>query len=128
MTAESAAAHRLSPFANAQFPRALREPGRKYRVPRARVGFGQGAAGKYFYRVPAAAVAIEEGGGAAAPASLVIYGGGECCICLEAPSTLVLAPCGHFCVCDACGGNPSLRTCPLCRAVIANKVARGLLG
>ena len=42
---------------------------------------------------------------------------GECCICKDGPATCALVPCGHWCVCDACGGSwrDWCVTCPLCR-------------
>ncbi len=40
----------------------------------------------------------------------------ECCICLDAVSTLEFVPCGHLATCRDCGA--SLETCPLCRAEI----------
>ncbi|HIE69218.1 MAG TPA: hypothetical protein EYP98_03145, partial [Planctomycetes bacterium] len=47
----------------------------------------------------------------------------ECSVCLERVDLVVLAPCGHRCVCGGCmarcGGK-----CPLCRAPIAAHVTR----
>lgn len=44
-----------------------------------------------------------------------------CCICLDAPKSILVMPCRHFCVCAGCakGGSGSaarpLRLCPVCR-------------
>lgn len=54
-----------------------------------------------------------------------------CCICLENPKCVVLMPCKHLCVCDACGGTGSedskrdsnlLKTCPICRETIKQRI------
>ncbi|CAK0873332.1 unnamed protein product [Prorocentrum cordatum] len=43
-----------------------------------------------------------------------------CVICLQAPRTHALSPCGHLCVCASCGGRQrapagAMAKCPLCR-------------
>ena len=48
----------------------------------------------------------------------------ECVVCLDAPKTIVLIPCGHKCLCEACAewievGDP----CPVCREKVAAKIA-----
>jgi len=45
----------------------------------------------------------------------------ECSVCLMPHPLLVLAPCGHMCVCSTCC--PRLERCPLCREAIAATVA-----
>jgi len=51
-------------------------------------------------------------------------GGNECVVCLDAPKAVVLVPCGHKCLCEACAerilvGEP----CPVCRVVVGFKWA-----
>ena len=55
----------------------------------------------------------------------------SCCICLENPKCVVLMPCKHLCVCDVCGGEGSgdanrdsnlLKTCPICRETIKQRI------
>ncbi len=47
-----------------------------------------------------------------------------CCICLDAPKSVLVLPCKHFCVCANCvrGGagtvSRTLRQCPVCRAAV----------
>jgi len=57
-----------------------------------------------------------------------------CCICLEAPKTVLLMPCRHLCVCSVCSEGPPesphrhvrganskqrmIKTCPVCRAAV----------
>ena len=50
-----------------------------------------------------------------------------CCICLDAPKSILVLPCKHFCVCANCarggegagaGAGRSLRQCPVCRAAV----------
>lgn len=44
----------------------------------------------------------------------------ECVVCLDAPNTHALVPCGHKCICDSCihVGDE----CPLCRAIVTFKL------
>lgn len=44
-----------------------------------------------------------------------------CCICLDAPKSVLVLPCKHFCVCANCvrgGHGRTLRQCPVCRATV----------
>jgi hypothetical protein len=49
----------------------------------------------------------------------------ECCVCLSdmpMAELLVVAPCGHRCLCDECWQNlqpPSARRCPICNTPAA---------
>ena len=47
----------------------------------------------------------------------------ECSACLEGADLVVLAPCGHRCVCGGCAGRCGGK-CPLCRAPIAAHVTK----
>ena len=39
----------------------------------------------------------------------------DCVVCLDAPRTEVLPPCGHLAVCAACTAQPAVRKlCPVC--------------
>ena len=41
-----------------------------------------------------------------------------CVVCLEVPKSLA-PPCGHLCLCAACGaGGSAPATCPICRAAV----------
>ncbi|XP_078082206.1 E3 ubiquitin-protein ligase LRSAM1 [Mustelus asterias] len=44
----------------------------------------------------------------------------ECVVCLERESQMIFLPCGHVCCCQTCGAE--LRTCPLCRKDIEQKI------
>lgn len=46
----------------------------------------------------------------------------ECSICLDGADLLVLAPCGHKCVCAAC--RALIQQCPICRKTIESTVQR----
>jgi len=46
-----------------------------------------------------------------------------CVVCLAAASTVVLAPCGHKCVCTECAARLQGLLCPLCRAPVQSLVA-----
>ena len=46
---------------------------------------------------------------------------GLCIICFEAPSSHILIPCGHQCVCQSCM-DKVLNECPICRAAVDLKV------
>ena len=43
-----------------------------------------------------------------------VYSESECCICTDAPSTRVVVPCGHLCMCFSCSEKYTER-CPICR-------------
>jgi len=45
----------------------------------------------------------------------------ECSICMDAPSTITLRPCGHRALCGDCATRVKL--CPLCRAKIVQRTA-----
>lgn len=42
----------------------------------------------------------------------------ECVICIDAPPTYIIAPCGHKCVCEVCARK--IEMCPLCRGEVEN--------
>eukprot|EP00742_Colponemidia_sp_Colp-10_P007854 GILJ01008469.1.p1 GENE.GILJ01008469.1~~GILJ01008469.1.p1 ORF type:complete len:414 (+),score=47.01 GILJ01008469.1:92-1333(+) len=44
----------------------------------------------------------------------------SCCICYEVPSTVVFLPCRHVCTCLRCSDR--VRSCPLCRNPIQDKI------
>ena len=55
----------------------------------------------------------------------------ECCVCLldmPAADQMVLAPCGHRCMCEACWRThllprePAARLCPFCNAPVATAI------
>mmetsp|Transcript_12084 Transcript_12084/g.22768 ORF Transcript_12084/g.22768 Transcript_12084/m.22768 type:complete len:380 (-) Transcript_12084:52-1191(-) len=43
-----------------------------------------------------------------------------CCVCMREPSSQVLLPCGHMCLCDACAPNIGQK-CPMCKADVQSK-------
>ena len=46
-----------------------------------------------------------------------------CCCCWELPKSVVLLPCRHMCVCEACGMDErTLPTCPMCREQILQRI------
>jgi hypothetical protein len=44
----------------------------------------------------------------------------ECIVCVDAPRSIALAPCGHVCSCEDCAGE--LRQCPICRQAIDGRL------
>jgi len=46
----------------------------------------------------------------------------SCVICQEEPKTVLLMPCRHLCVCNACSNNHHLQKCPLCRNEITERI------
>lgn len=44
-----------------------------------------------------------------------------CVICLNQERNLLFMPCNHLCACAECGLNPTIRTCPVCRATFNNR-------
>ena len=47
-----------------------------------------------------------------------------CVICQEREKTVLLMPCRHLCLCNACGSveNHRIKNCPLCRREIVSKL------
>ncbi|CEM39233.1 unnamed protein product [Vitrella brassicaformis CCMP3155] len=44
----------------------------------------------------------------------------ECQVCQETERSVVLQPCGHFCICQQCAQNLQPPECPLCRQVFTS--------
>jgi len=44
----------------------------------------------------------------------------KCVVCIDTPISVVLIPCGHRNLCKSCAA--SLKTCPLCRTAITNRI------
>ena len=55
-------------------------------------------------------------------------GGKECLLCMSAPKSVALDPCGHVCLCAECAkkfgpGQPGTAgACPVCRSSISRKL------
>jgi hypothetical protein len=119
--------------ANCQFPTAIRAEGREFLVPASDIAMVE-ARNKFFYRVKKDHIAIVD---PLTPASVIItglkvYGEeelSECCICYsDSPATVfvILAPCGHYCLCQNCANTLRVRgdRCPLCRSQISQVVTK----
>lgn len=108
--------------ANCQFPRSIREPGRKYRAKSTSVKLIT-SRGKWFYSVPAGAVEVLDEGDAAVRAQLTVFEdatSSECAVCMAVDKDTVLDPCGHLYMCRAC--SEKVRECPICRVRIARRI------
>jgi hypothetical protein len=129
--------------ANCQFPKDIRVEGREYVVPRRDVAMAN-TQGKFFYRIKKTNIKILESRAQASQTnsaslqSLKVYGDenlSECAICLQGPAEnpgiifVILVPCGHYALCDACAYNCKERagTCPLCRARIEQVITKAQL-
>ncbi|XP_064461121.1 E3 ubiquitin-protein ligase LRSAM1-like [Ornithodoros turicata] len=55
------------------------------------------------------------------PLEVKLWCSSECVICLDVKTLLVFLPCGHVCCCQGCG--EGVLQCPLCRAVVENKLS-----
>ena len=44
-----------------------------------------------------------------------------CVVCVETEKSIVLLPCRHMCLCEACSEHKAMTQCPLCRRQIINK-------
>ena len=43
-----------------------------------------------------------------------------CCICRDAPKTILLLPCRHLCICESCSRIPAMnQKCPVCRCTVS---------
>ena len=122
--------------ANCQFPRAIRVPGRKYSAPASYLRFARGSAGKFFYRVRKAGITVlDDGVEVKFRADDVkvkldkVYGEEDdptCVICLSEERSVVIVPCGHYCMCTDCAGHiaHSTQKCPMCRGRVDLVVTR----
>ena len=45
----------------------------------------------------------------------------SCVVCLDAPKTMVLMPCKHLVLCDSCGNDNNMISCPMCRVAITSR-------
>jgi hypothetical protein len=98
---------------NCQFPKNIRQVGRKYTIPATDISLAQ--TGK-FYRVKKANIVITDEN---IQLNTVIFKNADCVICLDMVPN-ILYNCGHVCVCSSCDGQLKSRVCPLCRANITN--------
>lgn len=118
--------------ANCQFPRNIRVLGRKYQVPASAVVLKQRSGCKYFYHINKKDVVILEET-TETPKVEKVFGDDDedvaCVICLDAPKTLVIVPCGHYCLCKECA--ETLKSCasgcPLCRAKMVCVIDRSMV-
>ena len=112
--------------ANCQFPRAIRKEGQKYSASRDCLSFSSGRSGKFFYRVKKVGIKIIEDEPIKVQNVYDTCESGECIVCMDNSHTLVIAPCGHYCLCDNCGGIliNSTKTCPMCRGEIKQLIPK----
>jgi hypothetical protein len=117
--------------ANCQFPRDIRQEGRRYSVPPNSVKFARGPARKYFYRINKKDIQILTGEEEISHKLEVakIYEDTEdddCVICMCEVKTVVLVPCGHYCLCQGCSERllKSTTKCPMCRATITTAASK----
>ena len=129
--------------ANCQFPRALRQEGRYYSVPKSNVRLSNTGA-TYFYRItlskditvldeeptinpnivltpePQLSTRKRKEPESRLPAKIFENDDPDCVICLDQKKEVILSPCGHFCLCNACCSklDTRMRKCPLCRQLI----------
>ncbi|EPZ36198.1 hypothetical protein O9G_002264 [Rozella allomycis CSF55] len=128
--------------ANCQFPRAIRQEGRYFSVPRESITLSQ-TASCYFYRVRDPITVLDEApnvsrGRKKKPTikkdkvdetpkfeNIEIFtdeNEKECVICLDTEKEVVFIPCGHYCSCLACAQKLSPSKCPMCRTAIKHTV------
>jgi len=130
------------PNANCQFPRDLREAGRRYSVEAYAVTLVT-SRGKWYYSVRMrSAIQVLDLDPNAVPVSptsistleaavkdLTIYEdqtSSDCTICMESPKTTIIIPCGHFYTCATC--TEKIQKCPICRCHITGRVNQSQMG
>jgi hypothetical protein len=109
-----------NPEANCQFPRAIRTDGGTYSIPTHALSFSRGSTGKFYYRVNSRYITVTT---EVKLTKIYEDDNPECVICMDAAKSIVFAPCGHYCTCDACSKQLNGK-CPMCRAVISKCVTR----
>jgi predicted DNA-binding antitoxin AbrB/MazE fold protein len=121
--------------ANCQFPKNIREEGRKYSVPLSSVSFSEGPNHKFFYRINKSHIKIisEIEGSLEDPVSSEtikkIFEDNsilECMICMDKNKEIVFAKCGHYVCCEDCSLKifKTTKKCPICRSKIDSVVRR----
>jgi hypothetical protein len=111
--------------ANCQFPRNIRRNGLRYSTPASCVKFSRGSAGMFFYRVSKSGIVVLDNGDVETKVNRV-YGEDDdptCVICLTEERSVVVVPCGHYCMCSSCAKHIGTR-CPLCRGPVNLVVSR----
>ena len=114
---------------NCQFPRALRVPGRKFKVPVEYVKLIT-QRGRYFYSIKNSLEIkilnddeLEEFKKENIKQNIKIYEDAdviECSVCLCNIKDTIFIPCGHFYTCSIC--SPQLKTCPICRVIVTERI------
>lgn len=121
--------------ANCQFPRDIRKEGLQYSAPVSDLSFSS-LRGKFFYRVSKHNIKILENELESdlldhkVSITKIFESGSEVCIiCQENPNEIVIAPCGHHCLCEQCAKKLQISSnkCPLCRTQIGVIVTRDQL-
>jgi len=124
-------------FANVQFPRDIRAPGRKFKAPVSGLKFSQNSSRKFFFKYtnrnlieitdedPSSTLIVPESTNVVARV-FETEDTSECVVCYDKDYDVVLAPCGHLCLCGWCAQKiyNSTRECPMCRSHIDNIVPR----
>lgn len=103
--------------ANCQFPRAVRVEGGTYSASKSDVSFSVGPGHKFFYRVSNSKVNVI---GEKDVNIEKIFQDDEpdCVICMTEEKSVVIAPCGHYCLCNSCALTVKRvqNKCPICRS------------
>jgi hypothetical protein len=112
--------------ANCMFPKDIRVAGRVYRVRPRDVNLTS-TRGTWFYSIKRKNVEIVAGDGTTATqqAPSVIYEDtttDECAICMSAPKSHIINPCGHYYLCEGCA--KAVTSCPICRGTIVGLIAK----
>ena len=99
---------------NCQFPREIRKEGTYYEIPADDLILSTMKTAP-FYRIKKDHIKIIE-----EKKPEKIYDVVDCIICLSNPTSQILSPCGHLCLCDTCymDHGKQLKLCPLCRKKI----------
>lgn len=118
---------------NCQFPRDLRVAGRKFKVPVEYVKL-MTQRGKYFYSIKNKSVIQiinddehKELNMENIKKNTKIYEDADtndCAVCLCNEKDTVFIPCGHFYTCMGC--SQQLKTCPICRCTITERISKSL--
>jgi len=119
-----------NPEANCQFPKSIRCEGTKYSAPVTDLSFSE-SRGKFFYRVSKRNISIIHESKIKINKIYEINevegeNENDCIICMDQSYEVVMVPCGHYCMCEACSKQILNTTskCPLCRQTIIMAVTR----
>ena len=107
--------------ANCMFPKDIRMKDRVYRVRPHDINLTM-TRGTWFYSIKRKNLEIVTAESKSVPVIYEDTTSDECAICMSAPKTHIINPCGHYYLCEGCA--KAVNSCPICRGTIVGLIAK----